>query len=313
MVEQLKYDQLPAEYSVRADLPQIMFRKLRQQVRGVGPAGRGRCRPAVSGPLPSSRACCAPLTAAAARVCSLLTSASACPPSGKWHPSSPAPPGRRPTSEHIAAARWRAPVRRTRPTKRTLHPCTLASRAPSQRIDAVRVSAVSLCPCLSAFLSCAGAIEGLRPCMACTVIRLVVCPPPPPPPPPPANLPPFFRYPHVHCRLTCRPLRTPLRRSSPNLCLASDRGLLAATLSLLFFALRAPLFPLTPFLFDHRRCRHDTRGTTPVQHVYLPPPVKPKLFGCGACVVCVCVWGGGGGGGARGQSRRPVGARAGAS
>jgi hypothetical protein len=33
MVEQLRYDQLPAEYSVRADLPQVMFRKLRQQVR----------------------------------------------------------------------------------------------------------------------------------------------------------------------------------------------------------------------------------------------------------------------------------------
>ncbi len=32
MVEMLKYDQLPAEYSVRADLPQIMFRKLRQEV-----------------------------------------------------------------------------------------------------------------------------------------------------------------------------------------------------------------------------------------------------------------------------------------
>ena len=31
MVEQLKYDQLPAEYSVRADLPQVMFRKLRAQ------------------------------------------------------------------------------------------------------------------------------------------------------------------------------------------------------------------------------------------------------------------------------------------
>jgi hypothetical protein len=32
MVEQLKYDQLTKEYSVQADLPQIMFRKLRQQV-----------------------------------------------------------------------------------------------------------------------------------------------------------------------------------------------------------------------------------------------------------------------------------------
>lgn len=31
MVEQLKYDQLPAEFSVRADLPQVQFRKLRQQ------------------------------------------------------------------------------------------------------------------------------------------------------------------------------------------------------------------------------------------------------------------------------------------
>lgn len=31
MVEQLRYDQLPAEYSVRADLPQVAFRKLRQQ------------------------------------------------------------------------------------------------------------------------------------------------------------------------------------------------------------------------------------------------------------------------------------------
>lgn len=32
MVEQLRYDQLAAESNVRADLPQIMFRKLRQQV-----------------------------------------------------------------------------------------------------------------------------------------------------------------------------------------------------------------------------------------------------------------------------------------
>jgi len=31
MVEQLRYAQLPAEYSVRADLPQVAFRKLRQQ------------------------------------------------------------------------------------------------------------------------------------------------------------------------------------------------------------------------------------------------------------------------------------------
>lgn len=31
MVEKLRYDQLPAEYSVRADLPQVAFRKLRQQ------------------------------------------------------------------------------------------------------------------------------------------------------------------------------------------------------------------------------------------------------------------------------------------
>jgi len=31
MLEQLKYDQLPAEFSVRADLPQVQFRKLRQQ------------------------------------------------------------------------------------------------------------------------------------------------------------------------------------------------------------------------------------------------------------------------------------------
>jgi hypothetical protein len=30
MVEQLNYHQLPAEYSVRADLPQVQFRKLRQ-------------------------------------------------------------------------------------------------------------------------------------------------------------------------------------------------------------------------------------------------------------------------------------------
>ena len=41
MVEQLRYDQLPAEYSVRADLPQVMFRKLRQQVRA--PALGGLC------------------------------------------------------------------------------------------------------------------------------------------------------------------------------------------------------------------------------------------------------------------------------
>ena len=40
MVEQLKYDQLPAEYSVRADLPQVMFRKLRQQVGRDGGGGR---------------------------------------------------------------------------------------------------------------------------------------------------------------------------------------------------------------------------------------------------------------------------------
>lgn len=31
MVEQLRYEQLPAEYSVRADLPQVEFRKLRQR------------------------------------------------------------------------------------------------------------------------------------------------------------------------------------------------------------------------------------------------------------------------------------------
>lgn len=36
MVEQLKYNQLPAEYSVRADLPQVMFRKLRQQYVDLG-------------------------------------------------------------------------------------------------------------------------------------------------------------------------------------------------------------------------------------------------------------------------------------
>lgn len=36
MVEQLKYDQLPAEYSVRADLPQVMFRRLRQQWVDLG-------------------------------------------------------------------------------------------------------------------------------------------------------------------------------------------------------------------------------------------------------------------------------------
>ena len=31
MVEKLRYEQLPAEYSVRADLPQVEFRRLRQQ------------------------------------------------------------------------------------------------------------------------------------------------------------------------------------------------------------------------------------------------------------------------------------------
>ncbi|KAL4420675.1 hypothetical protein ABPG75_010331 [Micractinium tetrahymenae] len=36
MVEQLRYDQLPAESNVRADLPQIMFRKLRQQYVDLG-------------------------------------------------------------------------------------------------------------------------------------------------------------------------------------------------------------------------------------------------------------------------------------
>lgn len=36
MVEQLKYDQLSSEYSVRADLPQVMFRKLRQQWVDMG-------------------------------------------------------------------------------------------------------------------------------------------------------------------------------------------------------------------------------------------------------------------------------------
>jgi hypothetical protein len=41
MVEQLRYVQLPAEYSVRADLPQVMFRKLRQQVSA--PALGGVC------------------------------------------------------------------------------------------------------------------------------------------------------------------------------------------------------------------------------------------------------------------------------
>jgi hypothetical protein len=33
MVEQLRYDQLRAEYSVRADAPQVKFRNLRQKVR----------------------------------------------------------------------------------------------------------------------------------------------------------------------------------------------------------------------------------------------------------------------------------------
>ena len=47
MVERLAYTQLPAEYSVRADLPQVQFRRLRQQVRRrgrggwVGEGGRG--------------------------------------------------------------------------------------------------------------------------------------------------------------------------------------------------------------------------------------------------------------------------------
>ncbi|PSC71770.1 zeaxanthin epoxidase [Micractinium conductrix] len=36
MVEQLRYDQLQAEYNVRADLPQVMFRKLRQQYVDMG-------------------------------------------------------------------------------------------------------------------------------------------------------------------------------------------------------------------------------------------------------------------------------------
>ncbi|KAL6774148.1 hypothetical protein ACKKBG_A23935 [Auxenochlorella protothecoides x Auxenochlorella symbiontica] len=36
MVEQLRYDLLPAEYSVRADLPQVAFRKLRQQYVDMG-------------------------------------------------------------------------------------------------------------------------------------------------------------------------------------------------------------------------------------------------------------------------------------
>lgn len=36
MVEKLRYDLLPAEYSVRADLPQIAFRKLRQQWVDLG-------------------------------------------------------------------------------------------------------------------------------------------------------------------------------------------------------------------------------------------------------------------------------------
>lgn len=44
MVEQLRYDQLPAESNVRADLPQIMFRKLRQQV-GVVVVGGGAGAP----------------------------------------------------------------------------------------------------------------------------------------------------------------------------------------------------------------------------------------------------------------------------
>lgn len=36
MVEKLQYDRLPKEYSVRADLPQIAFRKLRQQYLDLG-------------------------------------------------------------------------------------------------------------------------------------------------------------------------------------------------------------------------------------------------------------------------------------
>ena len=36
MVEQLNYEQLPTEYSVRADGPQVMFRKLRQQYVDLG-------------------------------------------------------------------------------------------------------------------------------------------------------------------------------------------------------------------------------------------------------------------------------------
>lgn len=44
MVEQLRYDQLPTESNVRADLPQIMFRKLRQQVGTLHrPAGKAVC------------------------------------------------------------------------------------------------------------------------------------------------------------------------------------------------------------------------------------------------------------------------------
>lgn len=53
MVEQLKYDQLPAEYSVRADLPQIMFRKLRQQYvdMGYGVPSEQRVAPFASNPM----------------------------------------------------------------------------------------------------------------------------------------------------------------------------------------------------------------------------------------------------------------------
>lgn len=98
MVEQLKYDQLPAEYSVRADLPQIMFRKLRQQVRGqvVGRAGQAggvvECR-WVATVVYALRQCQRLILVAVSCLRSMWTWAMACPASSAWRPLPPTPCG----------------------------------------------------------------------------------------------------------------------------------------------------------------------------------------------------------------------------
>ena len=131
MVEQLRYDLLQVEYNVRADLPQVMFRKLRQQVgggRGCSAAAvrwaGGRqvgCERGTTGRVGGhSMAACnaaSPPTGPTffpappptpPSICSMLTWGTRYPLRRMWRPLSTAPPARYPCAvrEGVAAASY---------------------------------------------------------------------------------------------------------------------------------------------------------------------------------------------------------------